>query len=188
MAWRALTGVCEWWSDENIRDVGRARFHQERGSTVSSAHTPLGTIDCSRVAFAAQRDPWRLAQVHVGGHDGRTAVVAWADEASAVLGGSPSDVRVIGPNESYGDLGLRRMLHPKPLEALVPKPWSPQLRIEGRLLEDDMFALPEFVSLAADFYEVAYDAGLEVLTAWTAYIDGAAANRISVSRLTEVGA
>lgn len=186
MAWRALTGVCEWWSDEDIRDVGRARFHEERGTEVPSADTPLGTIDCSRVAFAAQRDPWRLAQVHVDGHDSRPAVVAWADEASAVLAGSPPEARVIGPNESHGDLGLRRMLHPKPLETLVPKPWSPQLRIEGSLLEDDMSVLPEFLSLAADFYEVAYDADLEVLTTWTAYVDGAAANRISVTQLTEV--
>ncbi|MDP8909692.1 MAG: hypothetical protein M3N47_11390 [Chloroflexota bacterium] len=48
--------------------------------------------------------------------------------------------------------------------------------------------LPGFVSLAADFYEVAYDMELDVLTAWTAYIDGAAANRISVSQLADVGA
>ena len=132
-------------------------------------------------------NPWRLAQVHVAGRDGRSAVVAWADEASAVLDGSPAEALVTGPRESYSDLGLRRMLHPAPLEELVPKPCSSQLRIEGHLLERDMSVLPKFVSLAADFYEVAYDVDLDVLTAWTAYIDGAAANRISVSRLADVG-
>lgn len=80
------------------------------------------------------------------------------------------------------------MLHPTPLQVLIPKPWSSHLRVEGPLLERDHFVLPEFVSLAADFYDVTYDADLDVLTTWTAYIDGAPANRISVSQLTHVGA
>lgn len=188
MAWRVLTGVCEWWADEGIRDVGRARAHRARGTEAASARTPLGTIDASRVVFVARRDPWRLAQVCVSGRDAGPAVVAWADEAAAVLDGSPAEARVIGPQASYGDLGLRQMLHPAPLERIVPKPWSSRLRIEGHLLQRDMFMLPELVSLAADFYELAYDADLGVLTAWTAYVDGAAANRISVSRLADLGA
>lgn len=188
--WHVLTGVCEWWADEGIRDVGRARFREARGTELSSApgkRTPLGSIDCRRVAFVARRDPWRLAQVDVAGRDD-CPLVAWADNATAVLDDSPAKARIIGPKISYGDLGLRRMLHPARLETIVPKPWSSQLRIEGQLLERDMSVLPEFVSLGTDFYEVAYDEDLDVLTAWTAYIDGEAASRISVSQLAEVGA
>jgi hypothetical protein len=186
--WHVLTGVCEWWADEGIRDVGRARFHQARRPELSSAKgTPLDTISCRRVVFVARRDPWRLAQVDVAGRDA-CRLVAWADNATAVLDGSPAKAQVLGRKVSYGDLGLRRMLHPAPLEAIVPKPWSSQLCIEGQLLERDMSVLPEFVSLGADFYEVAYDEDLDVLTAWTAYIEGAAASRISVSQFADVGA
>jgi hypothetical protein len=125
--------------------------------------------------------------VDLAGRDG-CPLVAWADTATAVLDGSPAEARVIGPKVSYGDLGLRRMLHPAPLEAIVPKPWPSQLHIEGHLIEADMSVRVPPVSLGVDFYEVAYDEDLDVLTMWTAYIDGAAACRISVSQLADVGA
>lgn len=72
------------------------------------------------------------------------------------------------------------MLHPTPLEGLIPKPWS-QLRVEEHIPERDMCLPPEFVSLAADFYEVAHDADLDGLTVLTAHIDGAAANHLRES-------
>jgi hypothetical protein len=185
--WHVLTGVCEWWADEGIRDVGRARFHQARRPELSSGKgTPRGTTDC-RVAFVVRRDPFRLAQVDLAGRDA-CPLVAWADNATVVLDGSPAKARVIGPKGSYGDLGLRRMLHPAPLETIVPKPWPSQLHIEGHLIEADMSVRVPPVSLGADFYEVTYDEDRDVLTAWTAYIDGAAACRISVSQLADVGA
>jgi hypothetical protein len=186
--WHALTGVCEWWADEGICDVGRARYHQARRPELSSGKVrPLGTVDRRRVAFVARRDPFRLAQVDLAGRDA-CSLVASADNATAVLDGSPAKARVIGPKVSYGDLGLRRMLHPAALETIVPRPWPSQLHVEGHLMEADMSLWVPPLSLGADFYEVAYDEDLDVLTAWTAYIDGAAACRISVSHLADVGA
>jgi hypothetical protein len=187
MAWCVLTGLCEWWADEGIRDIGRARFHRARGAQGSGAPRPPGTVDRSRVAFVARRDPWRLAQLQIGPSAAGPTVVAWADEATVLLSGSPAEARILGPRQSYGDLALRRMLHPAPLETLVPRPWSSRLRIDGELLERDHSVLPELLSLAADFYRSTYDADLDVLTGWTAYIDGEAANRILLSHLTDVG-
>lgn len=99
-------------------------------------------------------------------------MVAWADDATVVLQGSPASGRALGPNESWGDLGTRRLLDPDPLEQLMARPWSAHFDVNGQLLDDNTSALPELVSLGTDHYEVTYDAELDVLTSWTAFIDG----------------
>jgi len=188
VAWEALTGVVEWWADEGIRDLGRGRFHASRGHKTGGPPLPEGSIWTKRSAFVARRRPWRLAWVALGPVDeGDAAVLAWADEATAVLVGEPASQHVVGPNETWGDLGLRRMLEPGPLEVFVPKPWSENLRIEGRLLEDDMTVVPEFVSLATDHYEATYDPQLEILTSWSAFMDGKVAWRQALSNVVSVG-
>jgi hypothetical protein len=45
MTWHVLTGVVEWWADEGLRDIGRRRFHEARGTTVSADASSPGTID-----------------------------------------------------------------------------------------------------------------------------------------------
>lgn len=100
-----------------------------------------------------------------------------------MLKGSPAEQHLVG-NEKWGDLGLRRMLEPIPLKTLVPRPWHAEFRVAGPLLERDLFVLPELVSLATDHYEVRYDADLDILTTWSAVIDGEAAQRISLTHLT----
>lgn len=191
MTWCVLSGECEWWADEGIRDVGRARFHQARGTELSSAQTPLGTIEFSRIAFQVRRGS-RLVQMHVAGSDGTPDLEAWADEVSSVLfDARPLEAGARGVHASLSHGWLWSMLHPAPLEGVVPKPWFSQIRIEGHLLEPPTCSVfPAFVSLAADFYEATYDADLDVLTAWTAYIDGAAAHRlrISLSQLADASA
>ena len=197
MTWEVLTGVIEWWADEGLRDIGRRRFHQAKGKHVSADGLPRGSIDATRHAFVVRRAPWRLAQVSLdvtgtgeGGQAWRPAdetprvVVSWADDATAVLRGDPATQHVVPTDESWGDSGLRRMLEPGPLEALVPKPWGPLLTVDGELLEHDAFLLPAFVSLAANHYEAAYNDELDVLTAWTAYIDGEPAQRQTLTHLT----
>jgi hypothetical protein len=42
---------------------------------------------------------------------------------------------------------------------------------------------PEFVTLASDHYEVTYDPELDVLTSWTAFIDGEVAARQQLHHL-----
>jgi len=75
------------------------------------------------------------------------------------------------------------MLDPTVLETLVPKPWAGQFRVPGDVLERDVSVLPEFVTLTTDHYEVCYERDLNILTAWTAVIDGAVAQRISLSQV-----
>jgi hypothetical protein len=112
--------------------------------------------------------------------------VSWADDATAVLMGNPAAQHLVPSNESWGDSGLRRMLEPGPLEALVPRPWGSLLTIDGELLELDTLLLLEFVSLAADHYEAAYDDELDALTSWTAFIDGEPAQRQALTHLTVI--
>ncbi len=76
------------------------------------------------------------------------------------------------------------MLVPTALEVLVPKAWPAQFRVPGDVLERDMSVLPEFVSLGTGHYEVSYDGDLDILTAWTAVIDGAAVQRLALSQTT----
>ena len=173
MTWQVLAGQFEWWADEARRDLGRRRYHAARGR-VFAEEEPGETlaVDTRRVAFIVQRSPWRLGQIALGPEFNEAAIVAWADDATAVLAGSPATLRVLGPNETWGDLGLRRMLEPARLEAHVPRPWAATFRVDGALVDGDLSAVPELVSLSTDHYEAAYDAALGVLTQWTAVIDG----------------
>ena len=190
MSWQALTGVFEWRVDEGLRDVGRRRFH-EAGGLPDLARR--GAVQRSalrlavRWAFVARRHPWRLAVVSLRDQDaGSPAVTAWADEATAVLKGAPAAQHVVGPNQSWGNLGLRRMLQPESLTTFVPPPWPASFRIRGDLLDGGPSVAPEFTSLAVDHYEARFDPALGVVTAWTAFIDGAVALHQTLAQLTAV--
>jgi hypothetical protein len=196
MAWEALTGVIDSWADEGLRDVGRRRFHEARGKQVGGG-LPRGSIDASRHAFVVRREPWRLAQVSLAvtdadvppwqlASDSPGVVVSWADDATAVLRGSPAAQHHVPANESWGDSGLRSMLEPEPLEALVARPWDREMTVDGQLFEPGAWILPDLVSLTADRYEAIYDEELDALTSWTAFIDGEVARRQTLTQLTVI--
>lgn len=190
MSWEVLTGVVEWWADEGLRDSGRRRFNEARGGTWLAGALPPGGIDRARAAFVAQRFPWRLSEVTMAttSDEITPAIVSWADDATSVLKGSPARQHVVRPNESWGDLGLRQMLNPSALEALVPKPWAAHFQVSGAVLERDASVLPEFVSLGTDYYQVRYDGDRDILTTWTAVINNSAAQRLSLSQLSSLTA
>lgn len=183
VGWDVLAGIVGWWADEGLRDVGRSRFHRRHGGPSGPPDPELGEVRV-RSVFVARRCPWRLAQIPLEGH--QPAVVAWADEATAVLSGKPANQRVLPPGDTWGDNGLGTMLDPSPLEQLLPKPWPPELSLEGSTLEENMFLVPPLVSLSADRYVAAYDDALDVLTAWTAYIEGSVAQRITLTQLATI--
>ncbi|HEU4973718.1 MAG TPA: hypothetical protein VFT50_01410 [Baekduia sp.] len=188
MPWLVLAGIVEWWADEGRRDVGRRRFHEETGPTGCPGPAPPHVIDHIRAAFVAQHQPWRLIEMSLPSKNPLITpfVVSWADEATAVLRGDPAKQHVVRPNESHGDLGAQRMLNPSALETLVPKPWTARFVVPGDLLELDVSVLPELVTLGADHYEVNYDRDLDILTTWTAIIDGAPAQRVSLREVTSL--
>jgi hypothetical protein len=188
MSWQVLTGVVEWWADEGLRDIGRRRYSAARGKRPTGDEMSPGHIDLARAAFAAQRNPWRLAEVSLSSVDDQVspAIASWADNATAVLRGSPAQQRLVGPNETWGDLGLRRMLEPDALEALVPKPWPAEFQVPGDAVERDLTLMADFVSLSSDYYAVSYNRDLDVLTTWAAIIDGEIAQRVSLTHLTAV--
>ena len=113
-------------------------------------------------------------------------MVSWADDATAVLKGDPVEQHVVGPDVTWGDLGLRQMLEPDALATLVGRPWASRFSVSGQLLDPDHGMLPALISLASDHYEVACDPRLDVLTSWSAVIDGEVAQRISLTQLTDV--
>ncbi|HEV3000942.1 MAG TPA: hypothetical protein VGW75_09420 [Solirubrobacteraceae bacterium] len=188
MSWQVLVGAAHWWADEGLRELGRQRYGEPRGKRSSDAPAAPTTIDEVRMVFAAQRRPWRLTAIFVeSSPDGEaTAIASWADGATAVLAGIPARQRVVGPNETWGDLALRRMLEPRAVEAFVPKPWSAEFRVPGGALDRDLPALPELVTLAADHYEVSYDGDLDVMTRWAAVLDGRIAQRVQLVGLKEL--
>jgi hypothetical protein len=186
--WNTLAGVIEWWADEGLRDLGRQRFHQERGTgTQREPSVPLGTVVLIRAAFVALRSPWRMAQIRASAiAPGDAAVVAWADNATAVLKGNPAEQVFVGPDETWGDLVLSQMLLPHSLDVLVSPPWEDQFRIDGTALEQEesMSIAPGLVSLASDSYAATFDPNLDVLTEWSAFMEGRVAQRISVTHLS----
>jgi hypothetical protein len=189
MPWEVLTGVVEWWADEGLRDVGRRRFREVGGNPSSRAAISLGTIDRVRAAFIARRSPWRLSEVALDYADEMTpAIASWADHATAVLNGSPVQQHVVGPHESWGDFGVRQMLCPAALEAIVPMPWPGQFQIPGGAIGPDISTLAALVSLGTSYYDVRFDSDLEIISAWTAVIDGDAAQRVAISQVTSIAA
>jgi hypothetical protein len=186
MPWQILSGVVERWADEGLREVGRSRRVLDAGGTPHAQRIARGTLDIVRAAFIAQREPWRLTEVTLLEVPESTspAIASWADEATAVLRGKPAEQHLVAPNESWGDLCVRIMLKPHALRQLVPEPWPERFVVDGRLLEHDPSLLPELLSWSTDRYEVVFDPGQEILTSWTATIDGEVAQRITLSRLT----
>ena len=91
---------------------------------------------------------------------------------------------MLTPNESWDNLGARRLLCPDPLEQLIVRPWPLRFDLDGSILEENMGVLPEFVTVATDHYEITYDAELDVLTSWTAFIDDEPAARQQLRHLT----
>jgi hypothetical protein len=188
MPWDILAGTVEWWADERRRDVGRERFHRTRGTAASSDVASPGTIDCTRAAFVAQRHPWRLSELTLdtSNDDVAPAVTSWAGEATAVLKGAPARQHLVGPQESWGDLGVRLLLIPAAIEALIPKPWAREFQIPGEVLERDVSVLPELLSLGTGRYEVSYDGDLDIVTSWTAVIDDAAVQWVRLGQVASL--
>ena len=181
-SWHALTGVVAYWAEEGLRHIGRLRA---AGSPEKSP-VPLGTIDQVYAAFIAQREPWRASEVILMTNGAGPLIVSWADGATAVIEGIPAQQRVVAVSESWGDLGLGRMLNPSWLERLVPKPWPSDLRVAGATLQNDIDAAPELFSASVSHYDVVYDGTLDVITQWTATIDGAVASRFALTQLATV--
>ena len=186
MPWQILSGGVDWWADEGLREVGRSRRAVEAGRTPTAQRIARGTLDIVRAAFIAQREPWRLTEVTLLEVPESTApvIASWADEATAVLRGKPAEQHFVAANESWGDLCVRVMLKPDALRQLVPEPWPERFVVDGPLLEHDPTLLPELLSWSTDRYEVEFDPSREILTSWTAIIDGEVAQRITLSRLT----
>jgi hypothetical protein len=186
MPWQILSGVVDWWAEEGLREVGRGRRPLNAGMSPHPQRIARGTLSIARAAFIAQREPWRLTEVTVLEVPESTApvIASWADEATAVLRGKPAQQHLVAANESWGDLCVGRMLKPGALHQLVPEPWPERFAVDGPLLEQDPALLPELLSWSTDRYEVEFDPGREILTSWTAIIDGEVAQRITLSRLT----
>ena len=203
MSWQIISGVVDWWADEGLRDLGRCRRALADGRIPNPQRIARGTLDFFRAAFIAQRDPWRLTEVILLEHrdpwrltDGTLleapespapVIASWADEATAILRGKPAEQHVVAAKESWGDFCVRVMLNPNALSQLVPEPWSDRFELDGPLLEHDPSILPGLFSCSTDRYEITFDPGREILMSWTAIIDGAVAQRVTLSRLTELG-
>lgn len=188
MPWQILSGVVEWWAEEGLRDLGRRRRALNAGRTPNAQQIARGTLDIVRAAFIAQLEPWRLTEVTLLEVPESTApvIASWADNATTVLRGKPAEQHVVAPNESWGDLCVAVMLKPAALRQLVPGPWPERFVVDGPLLEHDPTLLPELLSWSTDRYEVVFDPSREILTNWTAIIDGEVAQSITLSQLEEL--
>lgn len=189
MTWRILTGVAEYRADEALCDLGRKRFHAERGNVLSrsAAASQQPRLDVCRVVFLAQRSPWRLVEVALDDTaDSLPGLVAWSGGFTTVLSTDGGPPAVLAPSAAVGDLGVKFLLDPRALRAILPEPWSGTFHIEGAVLEQDPFLVPEILCLGADSYEGTYDYGLRAITSLTAFLDGRVAQRRSLSEFTQV--
>lgn len=174
--WDVLTGTLEEIRDETLLDAGRdlygRRGSPDLGLWKPPASSPSKTT--GRVAFVAQREPWRLAVVDVGDSDDPLAVL-WQGGVTSLIRGDPAQAEVLGPQMSHGDWSLSRLLLPQVLEELIPTPWPDHLVVPGRVLEasceeEGFLGAPEIV-LGAERYEAEFDNVLGIFTSWSAYIN-----------------
>lgn len=116
---------------------------------METSAVPIGTVDQAFAAFIAHREPWRASEITLITNGTGPVIASCADDATAVIEGVPAQQHVVASNESWGDLGLYRMLNPSWLERLVPKPWPADLSIAGESLEKDTEAPPELFTASA---------------------------------------
>jgi len=97
----------EWWADEELRDIGRLRFHKATSTTASADTASPGTIDRISSVFVAHRHPWRLSEVALAAVNDEVtpAVASWADEAAAVLKGTRLSSTLSGRTSHGATLG-----------------------------------------------------------------------------------
>lgn len=187
MSWDLVSGLYDLWADEGLQGIGRARHHRAKAREVpDSAFEYVPDIFVKRSAFVAQRHPWRLTEIILAdAGDAPAAVVSWADDAVGVMKGEPARQHLVEhPYETqvWTNSILRQLLEPGPLEKLVPRPWAAHFRVEEELLRRDMTIVGPLVSLGAEHFEVTYDENFDVLTSWTAIIDGRPAERVSLTQ------
>src|SRR3954452_11754953 len=173
MSWNVLAGLVELRIDE-------VTHPDPMPGSVRSA--PAAVI---RAAFLAQKSPWRLAEltIHATDPEATPAVATWADNATAVLRGTPAAQHVVASNEVWGDLGLHHLLDTRRIEALAPKPWGAQFEINGDAAARVAEIAPELVAMGAERYRATYDSSLDVLTQWVAARDGQAVHELTLSEL-----
>jgi hypothetical protein len=184
MNWKVLAGLVEWSWDEALRDLGRQRFHGQVHA--DPPYSGQSSVETDRAGFLVQRHPWRLALLGVEGRMRGSTLIDWGSNfnmAIDLLDGLLTQ-EVVGPHDSVGDRGLRRMLEPTSLEKLIPKPWPDQFTLEGQALTEDMFVAPDLVTLGSDSYNVTCDPELGVLLTWQAMIEGQVAHSQTLRAIT----
>jgi hypothetical protein len=191
MSWELLSGCVEEYFNQQLLDLGRYRFHRDNG-TGPEYYTPVKPeVTVCRLAFLAQREPWRL--VSIGRDEAEGSILAFADDAWVTLRGDPvvpdGDASTADHDASTrGDHCVRALLEPTWLEEVLGAPMTSDVFDVSpeRLLLVTLDAGGRglgLVSIGADRHEVTYDRRLEIVTSWTTYIDGAVARRNSVSQL-----
>jgi len=193
MSWELLTGCVEYFN-ERLMDLGRYRFHRDNGSGPEHYAPVEPEVTVIRLAFLAQREPWRLALIDLDPAD--PSILAFADDAWVTLrgdplvpdGGAPAADRDVS---THGDHCVRALLEPAWLEEVLGGPVTSEVFDVSpeRLLTVALDAGGRglgLVSLGVDRHEVTYDRSLEIVTSWTTYIDGAVARRTRVLQLNSV--
>ena len=175
--WIAITGQFEFLTDESLREQGRARFH---GAQIPSDPRPPAQKGEDhlklevRWVFIARRNPWCLSVISTFDTlppRSRTDAVIWTDNSSVGVDTFGEPKCVFGVAERIGTLGLATLLRPE----LVPLPdnvnWSEELQFSGQFVESKMEVFSDIVTLAADYYEVEYDSGDNIITSVSAVLD-----------------
>lgn len=179
--WGVTTGVISWWADESLRDVGRLRYRAAR----DGGQVPQGTrppqVDHALSAFVARRKPWRLSIVDLGQD---STSVMWADAETAVMEGQPVVGRILTPSEGWGDLGLSLLLLPQGIREEMKDEWSDEsvFEIAGSHV-NELQPAASLITLGADYYKIQYDARQQIITEWTAMVDGTPAASVTLSNL-----
>ncbi len=169
--WKSLAGSCLSITDVRAESAARDLFHgiphqTDNASTCEDAGGEPAVLEV-RYLFAVQRLPWRLAIVFTD-LSAPIVSVSWANTMTTAISASPIKAEVLGPDVSYGDLGLHRLLVPEGLEVVFPRPWPSELHIPGVALETEeaMAAVPELVRLGCNEYVATFDPDLGIVTKW----------------------
>jgi hypothetical protein len=178
--YQAVTGTFEFWEDVPLLMAGLPGERTDPGSQT-------GLVLAIHRAFAATRDPLCLTVVNLRpGPDDDLLTCSWAGEATTTIKGNPPAGRALPENRKQGDLGLAAMLQPAPLGAVIPRPWPARFTVDGPALAGDPELLPALHVRGASRFTADYDPRLDIITAWTAEINGRPARHQALALVTPV--
>lgn len=146
-----------------------------------------------RLSFMVQREGWRWTMMKIESNEPQDPeLVSWVSDSQwCYFAGDPLVIEASSPNNSIDNHGLTSLLDADWLVHMVGIETSGPFTVPSEKADVDSMidAKPRMRDLSlihpkADRYEGHYDSSLQVITAWSGFVDGHQVRQLSLGNLT----